>query len=420
MARSKPSRGAAKNKSDTVATVKAQYEDLPYPERNPADEKNRLLLGSPSGLPEIEHYLYGGRLDRSKPFRVLVAGGGAGDALIMLAQQLADAGVAAELHYIDLSTASRAVAEARAKVRGLDGITFHTGSLLEIEALGLFDYVDCTGVLHHLPAPQEGFRSLARALAPQGGLGLMVYGALGRTGVYDMQAMLRAITGAEDDSGAKVTVARRLLDASPPTNRLLRNPYLTDHKEGGDAGLYDLLLHSTDRAYRVPELAAEIDQAGLRLVSFVEPARYDPGFYIRDKELLTRLSALDPIERAGFAELLAGNMSKHIAYCVRADNADAGPPEGPTAGAVPVLNLSPDFKGVASGLKELPITLDGLTVKNPLPPLGIEILKRCDGRRSLDAIRREIGGLDWFRFKPQFDMLYKPLSGLNKLLLRFP
>ena len=32
-----------------------------------------------------------------------------------------------------------------------------------------------------------------RALAPDGGMGIMVYGALGRTGVYPMQAMLKTL-----------------------------------------------------------------------------------------------------------------------------------------------------------------------------------------------------------------------------------
>jgi hypothetical protein len=40
----------------------------------------------------------------------------------MLAQHLADAGCPAEIVYLDLSTASRAVAEQRAKVRNLDNI----------------------------------------------------------------------------------------------------------------------------------------------------------------------------------------------------------------------------------------------------------------------------------------------------------
>src|SRR4051812_34052745 len=175
--------------------VAAQYEVLPYPSRDPKDEGRRLIIGSPSHLAEVEYYLFGGRMPRQRSFRVLVAGGGTGDATIMLGQQASDAGLAAEITYLDQSVAARRIAEARAAARGLANIRFVTGSLLELPALGLagFDYIDCCGVLHHLADPAAGLAVLAAALAPGGGMGLMLYGGIGRSGVYEMQDVLRAI-----------------------------------------------------------------------------------------------------------------------------------------------------------------------------------------------------------------------------------
>ena len=105
--------------------LRAQYEAYPYPARDPRDEARRLITGSPGHLDEVNHYVFGGRLDFSKPLRVLFAGGGTGDGTIMLAQQCADAGVPAEITYVDLSDASRAIAERRANARGLTNISFH-------------------------------------------------------------------------------------------------------------------------------------------------------------------------------------------------------------------------------------------------------------------------------------------------------
>ena len=169
--------------SDPVAD---QYEAYPYPSRNPQDEKTRLIDGSPSNLDEVDHYIFAGARDFRLPFRALVAGGGTGDAAILLAQNLADRNCPAEIHYLDLSAASRRIAEARAKVRGLSNIRFHTGSLLDLPRLdlGRFDYIDCCGVLHHLADPPAGLAALGAAMAPDGGMGLMLYGALGRSGVY--------------------------------------------------------------------------------------------------------------------------------------------------------------------------------------------------------------------------------------------
>ena len=168
--------------------VRDQYEAYPYPARDPRDEARRLITGSPSNLPEINHYLFTGRRDFTRPFRALVAGGGTGDATVMLAQQLADAGSASEVVHFDLSTASRAVAEARIDARGLRNVRFVTGEIEALPDLGLgaFDYVDCCGVLHHLEDPAAGLRALAAVLAEGGGIGLMVYGEYGRSGLYQI------------------------------------------------------------------------------------------------------------------------------------------------------------------------------------------------------------------------------------------
>ncbi|MCH8857620.1 MAG: class I SAM-dependent methyltransferase [Proteobacteria bacterium] len=102
------------------------------------------------------------RLPPARPFTALIAGGGTGDGLIMLAQHLADAGVDAEITYLDLSGAARAIAEGRAEARGLEGIRFLSGSLLELGQLapGPYHYIDCCGVLHHLDSPAAGLYDL--------------------------------------------------------------------------------------------------------------------------------------------------------------------------------------------------------------------------------------------------------------------
>jgi hypothetical protein len=77
--------------------VHQQYELLPYPARDPREEAQRLIEGSPSHLLELNHYLFAGARDFRAPFRALVAGGGTGDALIMLAQHLKDRAAPAEI-----------------------------------------------------------------------------------------------------------------------------------------------------------------------------------------------------------------------------------------------------------------------------------------------------------------------------------
>ncbi|MGF7178305.1 class I SAM-dependent methyltransferase [Azospirillum doebereinerae] len=405
----------------SIDDLRAQYEAYPYPARDPADEKKRLVTGSPSHLDEVVHYVFGGRLDRDRPLRVLVAGGGTGDGTIMLAQQLADSGNAGHVTYLDLSEASQAVARARAEARGLTNIDFRRGSLLELEGLGPFDYIDCCGVLHHLDDPAAGLRSLAGALAPGGGIGLMVYAPLGRTGVYPMQAALRAMTEGLPPA-EKVALARRLVQQLPPSNWLLANPFVTDHRQA-DANLYDLLLHSSDRPYSVGELAELAESAGLAIGALIDPARYDPATWIKDPRLLKRLEGLSWLERAAWTERVTGGMTKHVAYLLRPADLDGAVarPDGPEV--IPVLR---DLDGPALA-KSLPpggsleVELLGSLIPIPLPRLAGPILARADGKATLGDIHAAIAatsGASWDQFLTQFQQLFKALGGVGKMHLR--
>ncbi len=407
--------------------VHAQYEALPYPPRDPADEAKRLVTGSPSHLAEIVHYVRGGYLDPAQRFRALIAGGGTGDAAIMLAQQLAEFGARdAEIIYLDWSTASRRIAEARARARGLTTLRFVTGSLLDLAALGLggFDYIDCCGVLHHLEDPEAGLAALTNALAPEGGMGLMLYAPLGRIGVYPMQAALRALD-TDETPAQRVAFAKRVLDQLPPTNWLKRNPFMTDHLVEGDAGLHDLLLHARDRAYATDEVHDLVARARLRLVSFVPAARYAPRSYLSDGAVLKRADALDARGQAALAEALAGNIKSHAFYVVHAGNAVTAP--APVSLELIPVPANIDPAQLAEGLRGndvLTATVDGLPFRMPLPRLAPAILRRVDGTRSLRAIHAQLVTQDQRlgedAFLAQFAKLFASLNGLGKMMLRHP
>lgn len=409
---------------DSDDAVRAQYESYPYPLRDPADEAKRLVTGSPSHLAEINHYLFAGRRDfgpGGAPFRALIAGGGTGDGAIMLAQQLADAGGASEVVYLDVSRASADIARARAKARKLTNIRFVSGSLLDIATLelGIFDYIDCCGVLHHLDDPAAGLKTLADALAEHGGMGLMVYAELGRTGVYHVQDALRLLT-ANDPASGQIDVARTLLKQLPETNWLKRNPWVADHLHGDDAGLFDLLLHSRDRAYRVPEAFALADAAGLSITAFIEPARYDPATYVDDDTLIERARALAWPDACALAELLAGSIKRHVFYLTKRDpKHSVAKPD--SADVIPLLREG-DPQAMAHGLaaaRRLNADLEGLSVSYALDKIAPAILSRVDGKRSLAEIHAAMTtDMSWDGFKAAFDDLYAKLNGINVMLLR--
>ena len=408
----------------TDGRLAAQYEAYPYPKRDPRDEAKRLVIGSPSHLREIDHWVCGATRPRSAGLRALVAGGGTGDGAIMLAQHLARDGRPGGVTYLDRSQAAQDIARARAQARGLT-LDWREMSLLELPGSGLgpFDYIDCCGVLHHLPDPAAGLRALLSVLAPGGGLGLMVYAPHGRTGVYMLQDALGLLAPADAAPSARLDVARRVMRHLPETAWLRANRYFGDHIEGGDAGLYDLLLNPRDRAYTVPQLAALLAGEGLRITCWMEPIRYDPAVLLPDPKLRAGIAQLGALDQAALAEALCGNMSTHVVYCVRADAAPPLPdPMRPDA--VPIAREMPATE-LARNLRSdgtLPFVFDGLRVPIALPKLAGAILRSIDGERTvamiLDALEargtgRAAGERAWCE-------TYDALVRVNRILLAAP
>ncbi len=385
--------------------VRAQYEAFPYPERDPEDERRRLVTGSPSFPEEIDHFVYAGARDWARPFRALVAGGGTGDGLIQLAQRLTDAGVPYEITYLDLSAAARAVAEARARVRGLKGITFRTGSLMEAPDLGPFDYIDCCGVLHHLPDPEAGTAALAAALAPDGGLGFMVYAPYGRSGVYPLQEAYGALFGHLPPE-EKLAAARAVQARLPAGHPFRVNAALSDHRQS-DAGFYDLLLHAQDRAYAVPQVLELLSGAGLRLSGFCQPVLYDLGRFT------PRPEGMDDAAAWAVAEKLAGTIKTHVGYALASEA--AGQARWDRGDPVPVLRG--DAARVAAqvaGSGRLPLRLDGLSAELRLPKETARVFAAIDGRRSLSEVGRA-AGLDPLALRRLWPRIGPPLTAWGLL-----
>jgi SAM-dependent methyltransferase len=409
----------------TDTLLAAQYEAYPYPQRDPRDEAKRLVVGSPSHLREIDHWVFGATRPRSTPLRALVAGGGTGDGTIMLATHLAREGRAGSVTYLDRSAAAMAVAKARAGARKLDNIVWEARSLLDLPGSGLgpFDYIDCCGVLHHLPDPAAGLAALLSVLAPGGGLGLMVYAPHGRTGVYMLQDALRMLAPRDQAPAARLDVARRVMRHLPESAWLRFNRAFSDHITGGDAGLYDLLLNPRDRAFDIPRLFEFLGAAGLEVRCLLEPLRYDPAVYLPDPKLRARVAGLDPVARAALAEALTGNMSTHVVYCVRAGEGEAmADPLAP--GAVPVAREMPAAE-IARNIRPdstLAFLFDGLRVPVAFPPLAVPILNQIDGVRSVAEIGAVLAGrgAGAAEFARAWQETWTKLSALNRVLLMPP
>ena len=301
--------------SNDLKQVQDQYLDYPYPLRNPEDDTTRLVKTCGDCLGELNHWLYGGKENFKDGFRVLVAGGGTGDGAIFLADQLKSTN--AQIVYLDFSKNSMAIAQKRAEYRGLSNITWINDSILNIPnlKLGKFDYINCVGVLHHLESPDLGLKILKDSLTEKGGMCLMVYAKYGRTGVYQIQELMRMVNKNTASLQEEVKNGWSIMKGLPASNWYVRGKALiSDIHTMGDIGLYDLFLHKQDRCYSIPELYDFVNKADLNFVDFVDSRsrmllRLEN--FITDQELLTELKNRSVIEQQAICEIITGQIIKH-------------------------------------------------------------------------------------------------------------
>lgn len=402
------------------AEVTAFYEKHPYPHRPTGSVSDATLIGVPSDIRFINHFVFNGRRDFTKPFRVLVAGGGTGDAVIGLGRQLVSLGCPAELVYIDLSARSREIAEQRASDIGLSGVRFFTGRIQDLPELapGPYEYIDFCGVINHVGDQDAVLAVLSGLLAPDGGIGLMAYGQLGRTGVYHVQEMLRLAGAKQND----VAMAKALLATLPGTNWHQRNDIFADTSAEPDVEIADRYLNPSDRAFTVAELRDLAVGAGMRIAAFVPPLLYDPLPSIPDPALRANLTKLSWIERCIFAEMFNGDIAMHTLYMVP-ENARTNPDllldnklAIPTMVSVPA-GQAPN---VSNGGFAFTMRCGPLVRQLVLPGTehSAHIVRAIDGQRNLQQIYRTLpGSMSWRAFLREFALIYRGLNGAGEMVL---
>lgn len=394
--------------------VRQQYEDYPFPPVEAHDDTWRLQVMPQDMLQNINHYCFGGKKDFRDNFRVLVAGGGTGHAVIFLAEQLRETN--AEVYYVDLSKASREVAQKRAEVRGLTNINWIHGSLLDVPTMGIgqFDYINCTGVLHHLENPTAGLMALKSVLKPDGAMGLMVYGKYGRASYYHVQEMMRLINEDKEGPEQKIENTMAAMKSLPETFFLGHGIHRQRHLDGffnDPINLYDTFLHSKDRAYTVGEVYEWVDTCGLVMNGFTnfnatmgEKIQYRPELYIKDDKLLDRVMDFPLPKRQAVAELVSSQIGLHTFYCSYRSDAQANPLDLEMVpffsdchcGGEPVfteLNLSETCGWLESNPAEQYVVRHptGLTIAITNTPWTGRIMKYIDGERSLKTIFKMVG-----------------------------
>lgn len=254
--------------------------------------------------------------------RILDAGCGTGSGTDYLIHLNPEADIVA----IDLSEKALEVAQERCHRSGAianhpKSVEFHHLKLEEATQLpGEFDFINCVGVLHHLPDPIKGIQALASKLAPGGLLHIFVYAELGRWEIALMQKAIALLQGDKrGDYRDGVQVGRQIFASLPENNRILKQEKerwaLENHR---DEAFADMYVHPQEIDYNIETLFELIDASGLEFVGFSNPNYWDLSRLIGNApELLERSQTLSNRQTYRLIELLDPSLTHYEFFLAR-------------------------------------------------------------------------------------------------------
>ena len=252
----------------------------------------------------------------TQDIRILDAGCGTGsgtDYLIHLNPE-------AEVTAIDLSEKALEVAKERCQRSGVienhaKPVEFFQLKLEEATQLeGEFDFINCVGVLHHLPEPEKGIQALAQKLKPGGILHIFVYAELGRWEISLMQKAIALLQGDKrGDYRDGVKVGREIFANLPENNRILQQEKklwsLENHR---DESFADMYVHPQEIDYNVETLFDLIAASGLDFVGFSNPKYWQIDRLVgKSDELMNRAKDLGDRALYRLIELLDPSLTHY-------------------------------------------------------------------------------------------------------------
>jgi len=193
--------------------------------------------------------------------RIWIAGCGTNQA-VFTALRFPDADITAT----DLSAQSLETAARNARSLDICNVKFKQETINKASYAGEFDYVICTGVIHHNAEPDRPLKNLARALKRDGVLELMVYNRYHRIITTAFQKAIRLFGGnAENgDFELELLIAKKIIEGNKLRNLMAQS--IREYTACPEAQLADALLQPVEHSYTVESMDELASACGLEML----------------------------------------------------------------------------------------------------------------------------------------------------------
>jgi len=239
--------------------VRDQYEDNPYPRW-----VNTGLSIKPTTFSKISKNLKL-RLNDKRIFdieapNILIAGCGTGQQAIYKASEFKNAKILA----VDLSLSSLAYAKRKTNELGIQNIDYMQADILDLSKLNKkFDIIYCSGVLHHMDQPMDGWRSLKNCLEEGGVMNIGLYSNLARKHIVKIRKELKQLEIGSDDNAIR-SFRSDLMSSAEGHHKKIR----TSSNFYSLSEIRDLLFHVKEHRFTIPEIKDCLAELKLEFCGF--------------------------------------------------------------------------------------------------------------------------------------------------------
>lgn len=242
----------------TSQLVQSQYEENPYPRwlSIPGLQKRNIKRVLKQRFP---HFSPPDFLDG--PLKILVAGCGTGQQPIRTALTYDNV----EILAVDISKSSLAYAIRMAHRYGVNNIRFMQGDILQLAKLdSRFHIIECSGVLHHMKDPMQGWRVLSGLLVDNGLMSIALYSEKARKNIVAARELIQREKIIPDLDNIR-NFRRRIL-RHETNDTLYELSKLADFYT--TSRCRDLIFHFMEHRYTVPQLERAMAELQLEFIGF--------------------------------------------------------------------------------------------------------------------------------------------------------